>query len=156
MISSGWRFGIILFLFLVSMVSSQGNLCSTVPSTYMQTGQYCRNLCMQVCEITLCTDSALQQSFVDSCYEDCACMTQGLSLGGTHCSGGAPEPGLVFCYTAVGCPPSDGQYFTQADLNSYDANFGTGPNVCPNGATTMLTGNNTGSVPPSRMIHWHI
>ena len=146
MISSGQNIATLLFLFLLSMVSSQSNLCSTVPSAYTQASQYCRNLCVQVCEITLCTNNALQQSFVDSCYENCACETQGLSLGSTHCSGGAAEPGLVFCYTAVGCPPSDGQYFTQADLNS-------GSNVCPNGATTMLTGTNNPTAPPSGMIH---
>ena len=77
--------------------------------------------------------------------------TQGLSLGSTFCTPGTLQPGVVFCYTEPGCPPSDGQYFTQADIMSYDEIFNTPPNTCPNGATTLISGTTTGNStsPPS-------
>ena len=68
--------------------------CTTVPAEYTQVNQYCQNLCARVCAVTVCPSSKafLQQSPVDSCYEDCACQTQGLSLNGV-CVGGEWDQG---------------------------------------------------------------
>lgn len=115
--------------------------CTSVPAAYTQASQYCQTLCARVCAVTVCLTDFLQQGLVDSCYEGCACETQGLSLGSTTCvASGTPQPGLVYCYTDPGCPPSNGHYFSQADVTAYDQIFNLPPNTCPLGATTMLTG----------------
>src|SRR5271154_4588623 len=112
---TNFAIAIAVYTFGILTVSAQSNVCAGVPAAYNESSQYCQSLCIEVCQVTLCTDTDLQQSLVDSCYEECACETQGLSLGSTFCTGGIPAPGLVFCYTEPGCPPSDGAYFSQGD-----------------------------------------
>ena len=103
--------------------------------------------CAQVCEITLCSQEDLQQSLVDSCYETCACETQGLSLGSTYYTSGTLQPSIAFCYTQAGRPPSDGSYFTQADIAAYDEIFNLPPNTCPVGVTIITGANGNNSTP---------
>jgi hypothetical protein len=116
--------------------------CTAVPAEYNVVNQYCKNLCERVCAVTVCPSSEafLQQSLVGACYDNCACMTQGISLDGV-CVPGPPEPGPVFCYTDPGCPPSSGQYYSQADITAYSQIFGVPPGTCPLGQTTLITGN---------------
>lgn len=116
--------------------------CTAVPAEYTVVNQYCKTLCARVCAVTVCPSSEafLQQSLVGACYDNCACMTQGLSLDGV-CVPGPPQPGPVFCYTDPGCPPSSGQYYSQGDITAYSKIFGVPPGTCPLGQTTLLTGN---------------
>jgi hypothetical protein len=113
--------------------------CPGDPPQYASASEYCKTLCRRVCAVTACSVPSLQQSLVDSCYENCACQTQGLSFNGI-CVGSSREPGLVFCYDTPGCPPSNGHYFTQGDLTSYSQIFGVPMNTCPLGQKNLING----------------
>jgi hypothetical protein len=116
--------------------------CSSDPPQYASVSDYCKTLCRRVCAVTVCSTTFEQQDFVDACYDDCACQTEGLSFDGICVSGvGTPEPGLVFCYDAPGCPPTNGQYFSQADLTSYSQIFNVPFGTCPLGQANLIDGN---------------
>jgi hypothetical protein len=115
--------------------------CTSDPPQYVSVSNYCKTLCRRVCAVTECSTPFEQQDFVDACYDDCACQTEGLSFNGICVSGvGTPQPGLVFCYDTPGCPPNDGQYFTQGDITAYSQTFGVPMGTCPLGQANLIDG----------------